>query len=280
MSLKVDRHVFPYNNVLITGSFGYIGTNLVNYLRENSDINIYHADKAKGIYAEDLAVVKNIEFIVHLAAFPGLIPCTQNFEAAVIDNVSSAFSVFKVAHKNKIPVIFTSSQAAKDPYSSFYASLKRAIEVEAARVNKVGGDIRIIRLSNVYGGEEYLEKKFTVISKFVKAVENDEPIIVNGDGSQVRDFVSVVDVCRAIALYMEKDFGYNFPIDIGSGVGTSILDIAKMFKYPYKLDEGSETVGAAESIVDPGPAKDLLGYEAQHKVEHYIDNLRQILGMR
>jgi nucleoside-diphosphate-sugar epimerase len=277
--MKVNRHNIPYNNVLVTGSFGYIGVNLVNYINEHTDLNVYHADKSKGIGVEHLETLKNVDFIVHLAALPGVLNCKRNFDGAVVDNICSAFSVFNTAYKNKVPVIFTSSQAAKFWDNNLYATIKAVIEIEARRLNGIGGDIRVIRLSNVYGGVDYFQRKLTVISKFVKAIEADEGFIINGDGSQIRDFVSVLDVCRAICMYMEKDYGYNFPIDIGSGKGFSILEIAKLFNWPYAFEPNSDLVGPAESVIDPSKAKELLGFEAEHSLEDFIDNMKQVLQM-
>ena len=47
-------------NVLITGSQGYIGTNLSDYIEKNSEINIYYADKSTGTSVEFLDSLQNI----------------------------------------------------------------------------------------------------------------------------------------------------------------------------------------------------------------------------
>ena len=200
------------NNVLITGSQGYIGTNLCDYIRKNSEVNIYHADKSTGTPVEFLDYLQNVDFVVHLAAYPGVKNCNENFDAAIVDNLCSAFTVFRTAQKAQVPVIFTSSQAAKEPFNNLYASLKGAIEIEARRCNSVGGDIRIIRLSNVYGGQGYMKRKFTVIRNFLKA-QKDGDMVINGDGSQIRDFIHVKDVSKAIFKYMMLDHGWNYPIE-------------------------------------------------------------------
>jgi UDP-glucose 4-epimerase len=266
------------NNVLITGSQGYIGTNLCDYIRKNSDVNIYHADKSTGTPVEYLDVLQNIDFVVHLAAYPGVYNCNENFDAAITDNVCSAFSVFRTAQKNKVPVIFTSSQAAKDPFNNLYSSIKAAIEIEARRCNSVGGDIRIIRLSNVYGGQGFMERKFTVVRNFLKAYKDEKEMVINGNGSQVRDFIHVKDVCKAIFKYMMLKTGWNYPIDIGTGIGTSVLDLAKMIDPDEKLftfNKSSDIIGPQSSIVDPKEAFDKLNFVAKRKLHDEIDKYKR-----
>ena len=260
------------NNVLITGSQGYIGTNLCDYIRKNSEVNIYHADKSTGTPVEFLDYLQNVDFVVHLAAYPGVKNCNENFDAAIVDNLCSAFTVFRTAQKAQVPVIFTSSQAAKEPFNNLYASLKGAIEIEARRCNSVGGDIRIIRLSNVYGGQGYMERKFTVIRNFLKA-QKDGDMVINGDGSQIRDFIHVKDVSKAIFKYMMLDHGWNYPIDIGSGIGVSVIDLAKMIygnEKVFTFNKNSDIIGPKSSIVDPKEAIDKLNFVAKLKLEDYI----------
>jgi len=62
------------------------------------------------------------------------------------------------------------------------------------------------------------------------------------------------------------------PVDIGTGIGISILDLAKMFEYGYSFIPDSENVGASESIADIKRAEKLFGFKAQKKLQDYIDN--------
>ena len=265
-------------NVLITGSQGYIGTNLSDYIEKNSEIYVYRADKRTGTPVEFLDSLQNIDFVIHLAAYPGVKNCNDNFDAAIVDNICSAFSVFRAALKESVPVIFTSSQAAKSPQENLYSSIKAAIEIEARRVNSVGGDIRIIRLSNVYGGIGFMDRKFTVVRNFLKAYKDGNDLIINGDGSQVRDFIHVKDVCKAIFKYMMLGNGWNYPIDIGSGIGTSVLDLAKMIhdnKKMFTFDENSDIIGPKSSIVATKEACEKLNFVAKRKLEDYIKSKKE-----
>ena len=81
-------------------------------------------------------------------------------------------------------------------------------------------EARIFRCSNIYGGYRYLEKKDTVISKFVK----NDILTIHGDGLQVRDFVHVDDVTD----FLLKAHDYERETyNICTGEMTSIIDLAK-----------------------------------------------------
>jgi nucleoside-diphosphate-sugar epimerase len=185
--------------IALIGGKGYIGINLQNWL-ETKKYEVVTYDKSDHQKAEEIAYFNQVDFVVHLAAFPGVANCKNDFERAVVDNISSAFNVFDKCYNNGIitPCIFISSQAAKFPENNMYGAIKRIIEVEAERLNKKGADIRILRLTNVYGGIGYFLKKQTVIANIVKAIRQKKDFTINGHGDQVRDFIHVDDVCKAI----------------------------------------------------------------------------------
>lgn len=191
--------------------------------------------------------------------------------------------MFREASRLRIPVIFTSSQAAKMPDTSSYALQKRTCELMADQLNAQGAQITVFRMTNVYGGELYLEKKNTVIKKFIEAYGEGKPLQIHGDGEQLRDFLNVEDVCVFIERALNNPWTES-PIDVGTGVGTSIADIAKIFQdyrkrvdgtfYPVELEETSRTIGVESSIADVSLATDVWGYDARPKMSEYI--LQQI----
>lgn len=258
-------------NILITGNEGYIGTNLTKYLYK--DYNINCIDKTTGIPAEHLSkysVRGNIDCIVHLAALSGIQACEDDLVMAVKDNLSSAFNIFNVAYTENIPVIFLSSQAAKEPKSSTYAMMKHIIEIQSklSNINNI-----VLRLTNVYGGEGYLEKKNTVVKKFIESYKNGNPIVIDGDGSQTRDFIHVDDVCKVIELCIRKDVVVQEPLDIGTGLQTSIKELAEMFNYDkIEYDTSSRSVGVETNFADTTRAFELLGFRGKgHKLQKYIN---------
>ena len=100
--------------VALIGGAGYIGTNLRNHFEAQNVFGLTY-DKRAGHHAEDIEHFHKVDYVVHLAAYPGVVNCEKDLERATIDNVSSAFNVFRICHRDKIPCIFISSQAAKFP---------------------------------------------------------------------------------------------------------------------------------------------------------------------
>lgn len=221
-------------SVLVTGSDGYIGENLIKFLESNGVFKIYKVDKKSGVRAEDLDILLNYDLIVHLAAESGIPTCEENPEEAILSNVCASFNILNLAHKHNIPVILASSQAAKNPSGSLYASTKYAMETEALRLNKKGANNKILRFSNVFGGYKYLEKKNSVLSCFAKSFLNGEHVKIHGDGKQERDFLHVDDLCKVIfQIGSQIDKIKESVIDVGTGFPTPIMDIVEYLDMDY-----------------------------------------------
>lgn len=120
-----------------------------------------------------------------------------------------------------------------------------------------------LRLSSVYG----LSVEGTrAIPSFLRAVMRDESPVVSGDGSVKRDYLYIDDAVEAIllALATEADGVFN----IGSGVGTSVLDLAhEIIRASGKGHLSPQVSGAhvsaasqATLVYDIGKAKRELGF--------------------
>ena len=211
--------------------------------------------------------------IVHLAALSGLSACEENQMDAVEKNVLTAMNVFNLAWNAGIPVVFTSSQAGKEPTSSKYASVKWTCEQIANIYNKAGANIYILRLANVYGGIDYLIKKQTCVKQFITKYKAELPLEIHGDGSQKRDFVHVADVCNAIMKcfrYLPED---KSPMDIGTGISTSIMDLQSMFPIHGVEFQEVRYIGTDSSIANIADAEEKIKFKAKRKLETYIKDM-------
>ena len=260
---------------LITGGNGYIATNIIKTHSGHFSISDYGSN-LPAAHRLPHSIVNSFDGVIHLAALSGIFACEENPYQAVVDNVMSAANVFNLATEIGIPVVFTSSQAAKDPHSSVYANMKWTCETLANYFNTQGGDIRIVRLANVYGAFDYLEKKQTCVKQFITKYREGEPFEVHGNGNQARDFVHVWDVCIGIMKVLESEKKPNEPIDIGTGIGTTILDLAKMFprnrNHHYEFVDG-RNAGADSSVADTTALEELTGFKPERKLEDYIKEM-------
>lgn len=256
--------------ILLTGSSGYIGTNFKELYSDK--YTIVPIDKKIGINVLSLRHIIQVDHIVHLAAISGINKCEQDIELTIEDNILSTLQLVN----NSIPITFASSQAAKQPKNT-YAFTKRVGE---KYIKQYSDQYSILRFANVYGGKDYLTMKTSVVANFVNHHLNDRSLIVNGDGSQERDFIHVNDVCKAIDRSIQLPI--NDTVDIGTGKGTSIKKLAEMISdniiYHDILNDA--VVGVESSIADTSKAKELLKFEYNCELWHYLKdfNVKVYLG--
>jgi UDP-glucose 4-epimerase len=121
-----------------------------------------------------------------------------------------------------------------------------------------------LRYFHVYGpGQDARGEDAAVIPRFIRQVLRRSPPAIHGDGSLVRDFISVKDVVRANILAMQRDAVGAF--NIGSGDATTLLRLAgavmeigglarePVFEKPRPGD-------TRESVADISRARDIMGF--------------------
>lgn len=98
-------------------------------------------------------------------------------------------------------------------------------------VLNIGSTYRIpsvaLRYFNVYGPRQSLSNPYTgVTAIFMSRIKNGNPPVIYEDGEQSRDFISVQDIVQANMLAMEKPGADYQAFNVGTGVRTSIRQIA------------------------------------------------------
>ena len=98
--------------------------------------------------------------------------------------------------------------------------------------------IIITRGNNVYGPNQYPEK---IIPKFIKLLSEDKKVTIQGDGSNLRSFLHVDDVCVGFQLILEKGIiGEIYNIGSDDNTELSVLDVAKILIKKIKNTEKYE----------------------------------------
>ena len=214
----------------IIGGSGYIGINFIFTIRD-MDCSYVNYDTILGFDIMDeksiYQTMKACDAVIHLAALPDVSYCEKNIEEAIEINVIGTSNVVNAAKTCEIPVIFISTFAAKTCHN-VYGVTKHLAEKLVLRNGGV-----VLRLSNVYGGIGYLQKKRSAISSFIKCKLNDVPATIYGDGSDERDFIHVNDVCKAILA----SFGARPGIyEICTKHSTSIKNLADIIGVQYTMN--------------------------------------------
>jgi len=113
--------------------------------------------------------------------------------------------------------------------ASVYAATKYAQE-DLVRIvcQSTGIDHAILRFQNVYGEGQSLKNPYTgILSIFSTRIRRALDLPIFEDGLESRDFVHVDDVARGIVAAISSPSPVAGIINIGSGIGTSVIDVAQ-----------------------------------------------------
>ena len=164
-----------------------------------------------------------------------------------------------------------------DRFLSFYAAQKFASEQLLHQYSLAYGLATLsFRFFNVYGqGQDPASPYSGVLSRFLHFIQEQQPLVLQGGGSAVRDFVHVSDLARALASAVdvseEKLLGQA--VNLASGRSVSIREVAQEVEKIVRPQTPARWKGYAEvpartgdvrvSHADVNRARELLGFEAQ-----------------
>jgi dTDP-L-rhamnose 4-epimerase len=131
-----------------------------------------------------------------------------------------------------------------------------------------------LRFFNTYGPRQALSNPYTgALAIFAARLLNGRPPLVYEDGAQLRDFVNVADVARACRLALERDGADGLPVNVGSGRGTTILEVAQRLARVLDKPIEPELPGSFRAgdirhcFADVTRAREALGFEAEVELE-------------
>lgn len=223
------------NKILITGGSGYIGSNLVNFLQKPVVLDLKKSRAYDVTYVQgnvtrlgfpDLPLKAEVQGVVHLAAMTGKQECYQHPLKAYDINVVGTQQVLEFCRQRDITqMVFASSCGIYcDTSGNMYIETKKQAEAQCVNyAENYGINTVILRFANVYGGAFGYKEKLTVVHRFILKALLGEPLNIEGDGSQTRDFIHVHDVCMAILKGLSlQSHGTFF---VGTGIETNINEL-------------------------------------------------------
>jgi dTDP-L-rhamnose 4-epimerase len=165
--------------------------------------------------------------------------------------------------------------------TSVYAITKQDQEQFCLVVGRAYGIATIaLRYFNVYGPRQALSNPYTgVCAIFSARLLNDERPLIFEDGEQTRDFVHVSDIIQANLLALETDRADYQAINVGTGVATSIRQIARRLSQGLGKDLEPEIVSRYREgdirhcVADISRARALLRYEPRITLEEGLPEL-------
>ena len=156
-----------------------------------------------------------------------------------------------------------------------YGIDKRASELALGCYTAVHGvATTALRFFNVYGERQALSNPYTgVAAIFSSRLINDRPPVVFEDGRQTRDFVDVRDITRCCALALSGDGADGRTLNVGTGVPTSVVDVARVIgeglgkQIEPEVKNEFRAGDIRHCYADTRLADELLGFRAEIRFE-------------
>jgi len=294
--------------VLVTGGTGLIGIPLVEMLiNEGAKVSVASLDdpsranfqaKFNRVNLTDfnncMQICEGMDYVFHLAGIKGspsmtakkpasffvplLLMNTNMMEAArqtgvdryLYTSTIGVYSPAEVFHEDDVWKTFPSQN---DRFAG-WAKRMGEMQAEAYKIEYGWDKIAIVRPANVYGPNDNFDPNNAMVipSLIKRALDGEDPLVVWGDGFQIRDFIYARDVAAGMLLVMEKM--PDSPINLGSGKEITIKKIVEiivgnMDVKPRVIWDTSRPSGDKKRLMDVSKAKE-IGFELQTSIEKGI----------
>jgi len=283
--------------VLITGGCGFVGANLVARLAADERTQIRVFDNESLGKREHLgsvpveficgdlrdrtaldAALADVDVVVHLAADTRVIDSIAeprfNFEVNAVGSLNlleamRARGVVRLVNASTGGAIIGKAEGpvnekmAPAPLSPYGASKLCVEGYCSAYAESYGLKPVSLRFSNIFGPRSF--HKGSVVAAFFKRILRGEPLVVYGDGTQVRDYLFVADLSEGIVKSINCDVVGS--IQLGSGAPTTLnvlLDHIKQVVAPHKVKVQFDDFRAGEihsTYCDIAKARAQLGFD-------------------
>lgn len=280
---------FEGRKVLVTGGTGMIGRPLVEMLlaagaevtvvslddpsRAPESVAFRHADLRE--FSQCEAACRGMEIVFQLAGVKGSPAMTATRPASFfVPTLTFSINMMEAARRAGAErYLFTSSVGVYAPAAIFreddvwktfpspndrfagWAKRMGELQAEAYRIEYGWEGVSVVRPANVYGPYDNFdpENAMVIPSLIRRAVDGENPFVVWGDGSPVRDFIHARDVARGMMKAVE--LGVTKPINLGSGTGVAIRDIVELVvanasPRPEVVYDATKPSGDAKRLMD------------------------------
>lgn len=285
---------FAGKRCLVTGGTGLIGRQVVDILcRAGAGVKTVSLDtrtvnKRALHITGDLRhfifcrqMTKDMDYVFHLAGLKGSVDATESRPADfLVPTLMMNTNVLEACRINKVEkIVYTSSIGAYANAAVFreseglegepmdfvcWAKRMGELQIQAYYTEYGLNNFAIVRPCAVYGpGDNFDPNSAMVIPSLMgKIARGDDPVVIWGDGSAIRDFAYSRDVAEGIILALHYGTAGHF-VNLGSGKGYSIKELVEALNsfidFNYVFDT-SKPSGFPKRVMDISLAKELIHY--------------------
>jgi len=294
--------------ILITGGTGFIGSHLTQFLKKDNDITIYDVKKpiekdVKFILGDILDEQKilqsfqDFDAIIHLAATVGVKNTETNPVLTLNTNILGTKNILEACKKHNIKkmIFASSSEIYGEPRKVPIDEIQTPIPITTYGISKLaseeylksyaktcGFNYSILRFFNVVGPKQ--SSRF-VLPEFIKNALNNKPLVIHGNGLQIRAFCHIADICQGIEKSICKGDGEIFnigndlePITIENLAKKviSVLNSQSTIKYiSFEKSGRNREQEIMTRIPSIQKAKKILSYRPEHNLKEIINSIAE-----
>jgi nucleoside-diphosphate-sugar epimerase len=279
--------------VLVTGCAGFLGSHLSErliddgfdvlgvdcftdyYARSLKERNIERllAEPAFSLREIDLSaddlrgLLEGVSVVYHLAAQPGVRGSFgSGFSYYVRHNIEATQALLEEAVRNPVeafiyassssvygdtPSYPTDESAERCPVSPYGVTKLATEEIAAVYHRNSGVPVVGLRYFTAYGPRQRPDMAF---QRFITRALAGEPLLVNGDGHQIRDFTYVSDIVGGTVAAMRGQPGSVY--NVGGGNATAVIDIVgvleELLERPLEIEYRPSQRGDARQTCADG----------------------------
>jgi UDP-glucose 4-epimerase len=286
---------------LVTGSAGFIGTHVSRaLLDEGFEVTGYDQRESSVpeiktvvgdlLDAETLTdAVRGQDVVVHIGAIGDVYLAATNPELAAAVNVTGSTNIALAAEAAGARVVYASTwEVYGDPVYEPVDEKHPCEPDHPYNITKLGGErmllacdrlrgvpVLALRMGTAYGLGMRPNSVFEI---FIEKARNGEPITIQGDGSQGRQFTHVRDIARAFVAAAKSEVR-GMPLNVVSPEMISIKQLADMVteRFPTEVTYGQPRPGdVAPSYVSAARIEEVLGWKAEVSFEEGMAELLSV----
>ena len=283
-------------NILVTGGAGFIGTNLIKYIKENyKDIEITSIDNyftgkkenhIKGVRyfecntwdAEEVLSEYTFDIVFHFGEYSRIVKSFDDIKYVEKTILYGTPIILELCRKWNAKLIYSASSSkfgdnGNNENLSPYSWMKSKMVELIKNYNKwFNLQYEICYFYNVYGPNQIIEGDYaTVIGIFEKQWKEGKKCTVVEPGTQSRDFTHIEDIVNGVVLSVFKNKNHEWYLR--SGINTNIIDVAKMFgDWEFIPKRRGERFTSEEFETD---TESELNWKPLQKLENWIKYIKE-----